>query len=890
MNRKIKAMGVVLCILLITSFFSGAAGKMKETDIKVLATTASLWGVDGAISQDCPPCMVSYWKLDELSGIIVNDSYGGNDGGIQTDGDTNEPAWTTGKVGNGLYFAGDASDSVEIEDDPGLHFGTGDFALEAWIKYEGPTDGSVMYPAIMSKRPGPPGSNPLEGFGLYLTYWPANVPGTLLMRIEDRNYVPCSTPVDDGGWHHVVVQRCKNTVEFYIDGLLDGTAASNKDATTKAGLSLGLDASPSFDTAWEGLLDEVAVYKCCLSPDIINWHYKLGLTGEGYCLEEELCECGEWNKIHVSWTDQDPNTTDEWTGSCGDVVGTILSCKGNPITVDSSSTCNSSCGQPEPNYSWNVTGPHGYEDQGSGLPAEFIPPQEGTYEVILHATCDGEECISCNLTLGKVVLSECECSISVDKKVSSDGGQTWSEQVEQYVDQDVQFKVTVTNNGDLPLSHVTVADTISECLEYLQGSANYDPDDASSNYIVWSFPTQPLQPGDSIEIMYTAHVTCAGVLKNAVSAKGIYDNQAVYAQEVSTVVTGKENGSCACLYSSSDNMDMLTSGEWDLNNPGQGTWKPVNTIPENEADNSEWGKRFADLPWSFMYGNCAHWVYGHENLWTLPNSSEHEYYRLPFTTPNGTCVELHFKAYIDDAATFYIDGPGFTGPTPFYEHDPSVSMYGHDPVKFVVDVDDIPGADCLQPGTYTIYINHWDTIGAIYGLIFTAECVPCSCGVPESPSITVDKKVSSDGGQTWSEQVEQYVDQDVQFKVTVTNNGDLPLTNVTVEDTMSECLEYLQGSANYEPDDASSTYVVWSFPTQPLQPGDSTVIMYTVHVTCAGVLKNAVSAKGICDNQAVYAQEVSTVVTGKENGPCLGTVLLVGIIALGAIILQKRED
>jgi uncharacterized repeat protein (TIGR01451 family) len=134
------------------------------------------------------------------------------------------------------------------------------------------------------------------------------------------------------------------------------------------------------------------------------------------------------------------------------------------------------------------------------------------------------------------------------------------------------------------------------------------------------------------------------------------------------------------------------------------------------------------------------------------------------------------------------------------------------------------------------------------------------------------------------------VNQDVLFKVTVTNNGDLPLSHVTVTDTMPTCLEYLQGSANYEPDDASSNYIVWSFPTQSLQRGDSTVIMYTAHVTCAGVLKSVVSAEGICDNQAVYAQQDNTVVTGKENGPCFGTVLLVGIIALGTIILQKRKD
>jgi len=232
---------------------------------------------------DCPSCIVGYWKMDETSGTLAHDSINGNHGGVFTDGDGVDPVWVPGIVGNALDFPGDAPDAVVIGDDPAYHFGTGDFALEAWIKYEGPTDGSVRYPAIMSKRPGPPGSDPIEGFCLCLSYWEGGTLGSLLMRIEDTNYVPCSTPVDDGNWHHVVVQRCQNQVQFYVDGTPDTPATSTKDATTDAGLTLGLDSSSYYDTEWEGLIDEVALYDCCLSPEIINWHYECGLDGEGYC-------------------------------------------------------------------------------------------------------------------------------------------------------------------------------------------------------------------------------------------------------------------------------------------------------------------------------------------------------------------------------------------------------------------------------------------------------------------------------------------------------------------------------------------------------------------------------------------------------------------------------
>jgi hypothetical protein len=74
--------------------------------------------------------------------------------------------------------------------------------------------------------------------------------------------------------------------------------------------------------------------------------------------------------------------------------------------VNSSITCSPCNKEITPHYEWEVTGPQGFVDQGNGLPAEFIPPYEGTYKVILNATCDDEKCEPCKITLGKVVFCE----------------------------------------------------------------------------------------------------------------------------------------------------------------------------------------------------------------------------------------------------------------------------------------------------------------------------------------------------------------------------------------------------------------------------------------------------------------------------------------------------
>lgn len=480
------------------------SGTYPHDEIDGLGDTQVPYTCDGEIQnngddlplvfENCPSCIVGYWKMDESSGALVHDSINGNHGNLLTDGDGMDPDWAPGIAGNALDFPGDADDMVIIGDDPAYHFGTGDFALEAWIKYEGPTDGSVMCPAIMSKRPGPPGSDPLEGFCLCLSYWSGGIPGTLLLGIEDTNYYPCSTPVDDGEWHHVVVQRCEDQVQFYVDGQPDGTAAtaSTNNADTDADLIVGLYPQSSFDTEWEGLIDEVALYNCCLSRETIAIHHKQGLYGVGY-------------------------------------------------------------------------------------------------------------------------------------------------------------------------------------------------------------------------------------------------------------------STCTCLYSSSETMQMLTTpNQWDVDNPPVSGWTTINVIPDDAADNSEWGIRFPDKPWHAMYYEGAHWVYGNVD-WDDPIAYGHEYYKIPLTVQDGNCVTLHFKAYVDDTAEFYITGPGYSTPTSFFEYSADISMWEHDPQEFTIDIDGQPGPDCLQPGDYTIYIDHWDTKKHIYGLIFTAECVSCPCE-QSGPTVNVRRKEAADAVQEDSEE------------------------------------------------------------------------------------------------------------------------------------------
>ena len=489
-------------------------------------------------TSDCPSCIVGYWKMDESSGALAHDSINGNHGGVFTDGDGMDPVWAPGIAGNALDFAGDAPDAVVIGDDPAYHFGTGDFALEAWIKYEGPTDGSVMYPAIMSKRPGPPGSDPIGGFCLCLSYWEGGTLGGLLMRIEDTNYVPYSLSgslslLDDGEWHHVVVQRCQDQVQFYVDGLLDGTATSTKDATTDAGLTLGLDLKSSYDTEWEGLIDEVALYDCCLSPETISLHYECGLNGEGYCC------WGEWGNVTVTWTS--PSGPRSWTGSCGDDFGIGSILPESSIGINTSITCEPSPPCPEPNYEWEVTnfgGPPFY-DSGTTLPFSFTPTAtEGAFEVKVSASCGDSLCTPCTIIVNPVV----KCMDITKKIVDPDTGEL-VDNIEVPVDTEVDFKVTVCNCGTSDRENIKVVDYFLDCLEYLDSEASEAIDDISisGNQVVWVFSSLTLHPGDCFDIKVKAKVVSEGDCENCVKVFAESQGESI-SDEDCVAVTANENG------------------------------------------------------------------------------------------------------------------------------------------------------------------------------------------------------------------------------------------------------------------------------------------------------------------------------------------------------------
>lgn len=219
-----------------------------------------------------PSGMVSYWRLNEGSGITAYDSVGGNDGTL-----VNGPEWTTGIVDGGLSFDG-IDDYVEVSHHPDLNIGGNGkgFTAEAWIK-----------------TPTPPGSQQImrKGYGGGIRYefktWDY---GTLLRLIvypygtSYHVHVDATIAADDGNWHHVAATKSDsdNLLRIYFDGELVGTSTSPCPGTeaSTAPLWIGTELGPGY---WfKGAIDEVAIHNRALALEEIQQHYENGLMGLDY--------------------------------------------------------------------------------------------------------------------------------------------------------------------------------------------------------------------------------------------------------------------------------------------------------------------------------------------------------------------------------------------------------------------------------------------------------------------------------------------------------------------------------------------------------------------------------------------------------------------------------
>jgi len=197
--------------------------------------------------EDIATGLVSYYKLDEISGTTILDSFGSNNGisNAATKG-------VTGKINKAISCTG--TGGVVISSGAIL-FNKG--ALSIWVKSSNFGSG---FRGIFFKP---------QDYGLLTNN---NIIGTYNWA---SGFISTGVNIADGNWHHIVYnfnQGVADGTEFYIDGALVLTATSYKGASSNS-LCIGENNGQQFST---GLFDEAALYNDNLTIGEISDIYNNG--------------------------------------------------------------------------------------------------------------------------------------------------------------------------------------------------------------------------------------------------------------------------------------------------------------------------------------------------------------------------------------------------------------------------------------------------------------------------------------------------------------------------------------------------------------------------------------------------------------------------------------
>ena len=234
-----------------------------------------------ARSQNCvslPSGIQNWWRFEESSGTTANDFVGGKTGTYIG----NPSSVAGGKIGRALRF--DGNSYARVNDDNQWAFGTSDFTIELWAKFESP-GGTLGQPADIFIGHDEGGGNTTKwwfGLGNSTLHFHVNSP---IMGPQFFPLVPFAPNTTD--WYHLAIVRQRDsftsltTFTIFINGVAQSPTASNSFNVPKANAPLTIGEAEGF--RMNGLLDEVTIYNRALPAQTIQAIFNAGSFGLGKC-------------------------------------------------------------------------------------------------------------------------------------------------------------------------------------------------------------------------------------------------------------------------------------------------------------------------------------------------------------------------------------------------------------------------------------------------------------------------------------------------------------------------------------------------------------------------------------------------------------------------------
>ena len=219
-----------------------------------------------------PPGIVSWWQAESNFVDIVS----GNNGVSLTN-----VGFAPGKVGTAWSFDG-VSSKIDIGDPMSLAL-TNSFSIEGWILVNGLPPASQGYGQILYR------GDPRYCLDPY--YLCVGVTANLRFHVEDAvDSIPCGMNLDTGAiplheWLHVAAtfDSQSGTMQLYTNGQLAAqitTAVRPFQTLVNGGTSIGNLSLGQNGQAFNGLIDELAVYARQLSASEILQIYQSGAGGK----------------------------------------------------------------------------------------------------------------------------------------------------------------------------------------------------------------------------------------------------------------------------------------------------------------------------------------------------------------------------------------------------------------------------------------------------------------------------------------------------------------------------------------------------------------------------------------------------------------------------------
>ena len=215
------------------------------------------------------PGLVGWWKAEGNA----NDATGSNNGVLR-----NGAAFAAGQVGQAFSLDG-SNDYVDgLGTAPTFSFiqNTGIFTIEGWVRLDDPDALKEQVIAATTITTADKGyyfsmvnSSGQHQLDLFLTRGEIGIP-----IIDSRS----PEGVITAGWHHVAAVGNGSQVTFYVDGVAypgSGTMGTLSSGNSVRAMNIGWDAPFAFD----GMIDELAIYNRALSASEIQAIYNTGTAG-----------------------------------------------------------------------------------------------------------------------------------------------------------------------------------------------------------------------------------------------------------------------------------------------------------------------------------------------------------------------------------------------------------------------------------------------------------------------------------------------------------------------------------------------------------------------------------------------------------------------------------